>query len=109
LSEIDLARLCRKFGLAPPRQQSRRRGSNGQLRFLDAEWDLPDGQVLVLEVDGAHHLQVQHWEADMRREREVVISGRRVLRATSYEVRVEAGLVASDLAAAGVPCPVVRI
>jgi hypothetical protein len=108
LSEIDLARLCRRFGLAPPRQQSRRRGSNGQLRFLDAEWDLPDGQVLVLEVDGAHHLQVQHWEADMRREREVVISGRRVLRATSYEVRVEARLVASDLAAAGVPRRLVR-
>ena len=109
LSELDLRQLCRRFALAPPHQQRRRRGADGRVRYLDAEWRLPDGGLLTLEVDGAHHLEVKHWEADMRRERAVVLSGRRVLRATSFEVRVEPHLVAADLRAAGVPtCQKVR-
>ena len=72
-------------------------------RYLDCEWDLPRGENVVLEVDGQHHLRVEHWQADMRRERGVVISGRRVLRATATEVRAEAHAVASDLVAIGVP------
>jgi len=103
LSEIDLVRLCRRAGLAPPQQQRRRRSADGRVRYLDAEWRLPDGELLVLEVDGAHHLDVGHWEADMRRERAVVLAGRRVLRATSFEVRAEPHLLAADLRSAGVP------
>lgn len=58
---------------------------------------------MVLEVDGSHHLLVEHWEADMRRERTVVISGRQVLRATANEARHDQAVIAADLAAAGVP------
>ena len=103
ISELDLLRLCRRFGLREPDRQVRRRDRFGRLRYLDCEWRLPDGGRLVLEVDGAHHLDVEHWEADMRRERGLVVSGARVLRATSIEVRLEPGQLAADLMALGVP------
>ena len=40
----------------------------------DCEWDLPSGEIVVLEIDGGHHMEVAHWQADMRRERGIVIS-----------------------------------
>ncbi len=101
--ELDLARLCRRFGLVRPVRQSRRRDASGRLRYLDAEWDLVDGSLGVLEIDGRHHLEVEHWEADMQRERAQVINGRRVLRATNIELRIEPAALAADLIALGVP------
>jgi hypothetical protein len=103
LGEIDLAHLCRKFGLVPPTRQSRRKDASGRWRYLDSEWDLPNGEVVVLEIDGRHHLEVLHWQADMKRERAVVITRRWVLRATVFEIRLEAAAVFSDLRAMGVP------
>lgn len=103
LSELDLLALCRRFRLQQPRRQRQRRDVDGTMRYLDAEWVLCDGSLLVLEVDGRHHLDVGQWQADMRRERAVVISGRRVLRATSLEVRIDARQLAADLRRAGVP------
>jgi hypothetical protein len=108
LSEIDLARLCRRFGLQEPDRQTKRTDAHGRLRYLDAEWKLQDGRRMVLEVDGSHHFEVESWQADMRRERGVVIGGAHVLRATAVEVRVEPKQIASDLLAIGVP-RVVRI
>ena len=70
---------------------------------LDGEWELPDGSVVVLEIDGAHHLSVEHWQSDMLRERGVVIGGSRVLRATAAEVRLEPHAIVADLIACGVP------
>lgn len=103
LGEIDVADLCRRYRLAQPTRQRRRRDTGGRWRYLDCEWELPDGTLVVLEIDGSHHLSVEHWEADMKRERGVVISGRRVLRATVGEVRLEAAAVVADLIAIGVP------
>ncbi|GAA1839025.1 hypothetical protein GCM10009714_21150 [Microlunatus capsulatus] len=102
VSELDLGRLCRRFGLVPPARQVRRRGADGSLRYLDAEWEV-SGRRVVLEVDGAHHRDVGHWQADMRRDRELVVTGARVLRATASEVRFEPEVVARDLLRAGVP------
>ncbi|GAA1434766.1 hypothetical protein GCM10009616_29950 [Microlunatus lacustris] len=102
MSELDLVALCRRFRLQRPTQQRRRRDRDGTLRYLDAEWRLPDGTLLVLEVDGGHHVAVGQWEEDIRRERAVVLSGRLVLRASSTEVRVEPQRVATDLRRAGV-------
>jgi hypothetical protein len=103
LGEIDLAQLCRKLGLLPPTRQSRRQEASGRWRYLDAEWDLPNGEVVVLEIDGRHHLDVAHWQADMKRERAIVVTRRWVLRATAFEMRLEAPAVFSDLRAMGVP------
>jgi hypothetical protein len=103
LSEIDIGVVCRRYRLVPPARQRFRRDREGRKRYLDCEWNLPDGGIVVLEVDGAHHLLVEHWEADMKRERDVVISGRRVLRATANEARHEQARLAADLRAVGVP------
>lgn len=103
VSELDLGRLCRRFGLVPPARQVRRRGADGSLRYLDAEWEVDGGGRVVLEVDGAHHRDVEHWQADMRRDRALVVTGARVLRATASELRFEPEVVARDLLVAGVP------
>ncbi|WP_344803381.1 hypothetical protein [Microlunatus ginsengisoli] len=103
LGEQDLTRMCRRFNLKPPTRQARRRDPSGRSRYLDAEWELSNGEIVVLEIDGGHHMQVEHWEADMRRERAIVVSRRRVLRATNFEIRLDPGSVARDLIALGVP------
>jgi hypothetical protein len=103
LGELDLAHLCRRFGLVPPRRQVLRRERTGRTRYLDAEWDLPNGEVCVLEIDGGHHMDVASWQEDMRRERSVVVTRRWVLRATVFEIRLEGAAVFADLRAMGVP------
>ena len=103
LSELDIAGMCRKFGLQPPGRQCVRKDKTGRNRYLDCEWVLEDGSIVVLEIDGSHHMLVEHWEADAKRERGVVISGRRVLRATASEARFEQAELAGDLEAVGVP------
>jgi hypothetical protein len=103
IGELDLATLCRTFGLVPPNRQVIRRDATGRRRYLDAEWELPSGEIVVLEVDGSHHLDAANWQADMKRERSVVVSRRWVLRATTFEVRLEPAAIARDLRALGVP------
>lgn len=101
--EADVIRMCRRFGLQLPRRQVPRRDRTGRLRFLDAEWVTTGGERVVLEVDGSHHMEVAHWQADLARERGVVVSGARVLRASNMELRLSPRTVAADLLAAGVP------
>lgn len=103
LSEIDIGSLCRRHGLAAPARQQVRRDPSGRRRYLDCEWALPDGRVIVLEVDGSHHFKVESWEADIKRERAIVLTRRTVLRATANEARNEQTTLARDLRAAGVP------
>ena len=45
--------------------------------------------MIVLEVDGSHHFKVESWEADIKRERAIVLTRRTVLRATANEARNE--------------------
>lgn len=103
MSEIDIARMCRKFGLAPPARQRKRCDRDGRIRYLDCEWDLADGTTVVLEVDGAHHMDVVNWNADIRRQRKVVTRHRHLLRATATEARLEQEDIVADLVAMGVP------
>ncbi len=100
--ELDLVRMCRREGLPLPNRQRRRRDASGVLRYTDAEWRLGDGRVVVLEVDGGFHMEVEHWEDDIVRERDLVATGATVLRCTGRELRDESPRVAASLRAVGV-------
>ncbi len=102
MAEVDVGRLCRAHGLPLPRRQVRRRDADGVNRYTDCEWDLPDGRVVVLEVDGGLHMHAARWAADMTRERGLVVAGRVVLRCTTYEIRRDPDRVVRDLRALGV-------
>jgi very-short-patch-repair endonuclease len=97
LSEIDLVTLCRRYRLPRPDLQQRRRDANGRIRYLDAYWR--EWQVHV-EVDGAHHMDVRHWAADMVRQNEVWIAGDRILRFPAWLLRTHPADVAAQLHAA---------
>ncbi|WP_377638872.1 hypothetical protein [Oryzobacter terrae] len=103
MGEVDLVRLCRSWGIRPPRRQTRRRDRSGRVRFTDAEWDLPDGRVLVLEVDGGAHLDLVSYGLDVKRQRRLTTPGRVVIRCTTAELRHEPLEVVGDLMALGVP------
>jgi hypothetical protein len=102
-AEIDVRRMCRAAGLALPLRQCRRRDSSGRLRFTDCEWRFADGRVLVLEVDGGFHMDAEHWEDDIARQRALTAPGRIVVRCTARELRDEPDRVAQDLRLLGVP------
>lgn len=94
LGEIDFVRLCRRHRLPIPDLQERRKDASGRIRFLDAYWRAFRLQV---EVDGAHHMEVRHWEADMDRQNDVWIDGDRILRFTAAAVRARPDRVAAKL------------
>ncbi len=103
LSEIDLRRACKEFAVAPPRGQKGRRDRQGRRRWTDAEWNLPGGWVLVLEVDGAFHDDVLQAAADKSRHRKLSTRQRIVVSCSAYELRHDPGSVMEDLIAFGVP------
>ncbi len=100
--ELAVARMCLAEGLPLPDRQVRRRDAAGRVRFTDAQWRLPDGRVVVLEIEGAFHMEVSHWEADIARERDLVVTGAVVLRCTDREIREDPGRIAASLRAVGV-------
>jgi very-short-patch-repair endonuclease len=75
----------------------------GRRRYLDCVWELPDGRVIVLEIDGSFHAEVVAWWNDMKRERAVVVHGDTVLRCSTVELRLEATDILDDLRRVGVP------
>ena len=103
VAEIDVRRACRRAGVALPRRQQVRTDRSGRRRYTDCEWDLPDGRLLVLEVDGAFHLDVATYADDMRRQRRLTVPGRVIVRCTAVELRDEPHQVMADLVALGVP------
>lgn len=103
LAEMDVRRMCRAFGLESPRRQVKRRDADGRIRYTDCEWRLPDGRTLVLEVDGGFHMEAEHWEDDLARQRALTATDRIIVRCTSRELRDEPEKVARDLMSLGVP------
>jgi len=97
LAEIDLGKLARKAGLPAPRRQQFRREADGRTRWLDTEFDLPDGDRLVVEIDGRGHLEFETWVDDADRDNEVVIDRRIVLRYPSLTVRLNGPRVVDQL------------
>ncbi|QDW62245.1 hypothetical protein [Oerskovia sp. KBS0722] len=67
LSEIDFSALCDEHGFPSPHRQVRRQDARGLWRFLDAEWDLPGGRRLVVEIDGIGHMEATRWYDDLLR------------------------------------------
>jgi hypothetical protein len=102
MAEIDIGRVCTQFGIPRPTRQRRRLDADGRLRFTDAEWDLPHEHVLILEVDGAFHMEVEHWEDDIARERALLDPTRHVIRCTASELRHNPGSVIAALIRMGV-------
>lgn len=94
LSEIDFVRLCRRHRLPIPELQQQRRDASGRRRYLDAYWPV---WRLHVEIDGAHHMEVRHWEADMRRQNDLWIRGDRVLRFSAWQVRHRPAEVVSQV------------
>ncbi|SCL32810.1 hypothetical protein GA0074692_3415 [Micromonospora pallida] len=94
LSEIDFVRLCRRYGLPRPNLQHRRADASGRIRWLDAHWR---AYRLHVEIDGAHHMDVRQWAADMRRQNDVWTAGDRILRFPAWLVRARPAEVAADL------------
>ena len=102
-AELDLLTMCHQYGVRLPDRQAKRIDNRGVPRWIDAEWDLTDGTILELEIDGSFHFEYQHWSDDIRRARRTVERGRLKIRATAYELLHEPGEVAFDLLALGVP------
>lgn len=101
VAEVDLREACRTFGLRLPVSQKARRDRSGRRRFTDAEWPLPDGRTLILEVDGAFH-DVLQAAADRARNRKLATRDRIVITCSAYELRYDPGSVIQDLIALGV-------
>ena len=97
LSEIDFMTLCRRYGLPRPDLQERRTDAEGRIRYLDAYWR---EWRLHVEIDGAHHMDVRQWAADMLRQNEIWIAGDRVLRFPAWLVRTRPAAVAGQVRAA---------
>ena len=86
-SEADFLRACRSRGLLAPRMQVRR-VAGGRRRRVDAEFRLPDGWVLMVEIDGVAHMDVRQWEADLIRQNELTAeTGALVLHVTGWQIR----------------------
>ncbi|VXB00851.1 hypothetical protein [Nocardioides sp. AX2bis] len=96
-AELDLVDLCRDHGLPLPDRQRPRRDPAGRARWTDAEWDLPDGHVVVLEVDGAFHTEIRSWSNDKQRHRRLSGPGRTVVGCTAHELRHEPEELVRDL------------
>jgi len=94
LSELDFARLARRYRLPQPDRQVLRVDGSGRRRWLDAFWDWAR---LVAEVDGLWHMEAAAWWADMRRDNDLTISGLRVLRFPAFALRDSPAVVAAQI------------
>ncbi|TCJ28070.1 hypothetical protein [Nocardioides jejuensis] len=102
LGERDFVRICKRVGLPPPDRQTRRKDASGRWRYTDAEWHLPDGTVVMLEIDGGFHMEVEHWQDDMERARALARPGVIQFRCTTRELRDAPEILVQDLRRVGV-------
>lgn len=103
LAEVDVKKACREFDVALPTSQKRRRDRAGRIRFTDCEWQLSDGRVVVLEVDGSFHDDVLEATEHRARNRKLTTPTRVVVQCSAFEIRHEPWAVMEDLVALGVP------
>jgi hypothetical protein len=94
LSELDLCRLVRDYGIPEPDRQAERRDAQGRRRWLDALWE---AARLIVEIDGLWHMDAAAWWDDMRRDNALIVSGYRVLRFPAFAVRLHPDDVARQI------------
>jgi very-short-patch-repair endonuclease len=94
LAELEFLALCRRHRLPPPTRQSRRVDRQGRRRYLDA---LFEPWKLVVEIDGAHHLDVAQMWDDAARANSLELDGYRVLRYPAHVIRTEPARVAAEI------------
>jgi hypothetical protein len=97
LTEVDLGRLCARFGLTLEERQVVRVDGTGKRRYVDARVSAPGGRSVLVEVDGALHLLASTYWDDMQRLNEIVISGERVLRFPSSALYLDELTVGNQL------------
>jgi hypothetical protein len=95
LSELDFIRLVvRQFRLPEPDQQVSHRGEQGRRRWLDAVWE---SARLVVEIDGAAHIDVLTYWDDMDRGNDLQLGHYRLLRFPAWVVRYQPDYVATQI------------
>lgn len=94
LPERDFGVVLRRRGIPAPTHQRVLARPDGRY-FLDASWETLDAAV---EIHGIPHLSVLQWDKDLFRANEIVIIGPRLLAFSSYAVRHEPDVVASQAA-----------
>jgi hypothetical protein len=86
-SELDFLRFCRRHGLAVPDELQVKVRANGA-KYLDARYRR---QRISVEVDGAHHMWVEQWEADTLRSLQLAVAahgtGEQLIRITQGNLR----------------------
>jgi hypothetical protein len=97
LSEIDFARLCRRYQLGRVVHQLIRPDAKGRRRYLDGEIEGPSGRRVRFEVDGAVHLLASSYWDDMKRQNELFIARTPLLRFSTYAFRFEEAVVADQV------------
>ena len=95
LSELDFTRLVvRQFKLPAPNRQVPLRDRQGRRRWLDAVWEKAR---LVVEIDGAGHIDVRTYWDDMDRGNSLQLEYYRVLRFPAWVVRCQPEDVAAQI------------
>jgi len=95
LSELDFTRLVvRQFKLPAPDRQVPLRDAHGRRRWLDAVWEKAR---LVVEIDGAGHIDVRTYWDDMDRGNGLQLEHYRVLRFPAWVVRYQPEYVAAQI------------
>jgi len=95
LSELDFTQLVvRQFKLPAPDRQVPLRDEQGRRRWLDAVWEKAR---LVVEIDGAGHIDVRTYWDDMDRGNGLQLEHYRVLRFPAWVVRYQPDCVAAQI------------
>ena len=97
MSEHDFAAECRARGLPEPVRQRARRDANGNVRYTDVEF-VVNGESLVVEIDGMHHLEASTWVDDQLRANEISLQDARVLRIPAIALRLAADVFFDQIA-----------
>jgi hypothetical protein len=103
LSEIEFLRFCRRHRLPRPTCQVRL-DAGGRRRFLDAIFELADGTIVRVEIDGGVHLSLTARWRDTAKDNDALLDGVAVLRFPSVAIYTDDPLAVRQLRRALATC-----